>query len=390
MVKTAARAEPARPLVRHRKRRLRTLSPGRRYVELALALGEHVEGLILINRAPWPAREQLRGEIAYGLEALLADADNEWLEAQTRALLTVARDEELSFADEVRACFGVDPRPLEETELRAAHALLDEALPGNGQLAARYQRWLSANEVLADQVERVLKAVSEWFRERTRGFVGLPEGEEVELEIVRNERWLAFSRYLGGLRSRLSYNADLPLPVVDVAHLVAHESYPGHHTEDAWKDLLLVEGQHRVELTVFTAAGIQPVIAEGIAQLGSELLADKESHDVVATFVPGYDAEVGFGVAQARRVLDDLSVNLALLQTRGAGHEELADHAGEWSLQPPERVEQMVRSVETRPFRGSVFCYTEGLRLCREFAGDDPARFKRLLTEQLALSDLRA
>jgi hypothetical protein len=49
---------------------------------------------------------------------------------------------------------------------------------------------------------------------------------------------------------------------------------------------------------------------------------------------------------------------------------------------------KMVRGVETRPFRSSVFCYTEGLRLCRDFAGHNPARFKRLLTEQLALSDL--
>ena len=72
----------------------------------------------------------------------------------------------------------------------------------------------------------------------------------------------------------------------------------------------------------------------------------------------------------------------------GAGHDELVDYAHEWSLQPPGRVAKMVQGVETLPFRGSVFCYTEGLRLCRDFADGDPARFKRLLTEQLALSDL--
>ena len=394
---TAVPAKPVRPLERHRKRRLRTRSPARRYVELALALGEHVDELILISQAPWPAPERSRAEIAAGLEELLADLGNVedeprrgWLEAQTRALLTVAREDELPFEDEVRACFGVEPRPIEEAELRAAHELLDEVLPGEGALADRYQRWLAVSEVVSDEVPAVLGEVAGWFRECTGAFVGLPDGEEIEIEVVTGERWVAFSRYLGDLRSRFSYNADLPLPAVDIPHLVAHEAYPGHHTEDVWKDVELVRAQARVELTIFTSVGIQPVIAEGIAQLGAELLAGEESHEVVARALDGrYDAEVGARVAQGRRVLSELSVNLALLRGRGAGHDELLEYARAWSLQPPERVERMVKGAETRPFPGGVFCYTEGLRLCREFAGDDAARFKRLLTEQLAMPDLR-
>jgi hypothetical protein len=386
-----------RPLERHRKRRLRTLSPARRYVELAQALGEHVEELILISRAPWPASERSRVEIASGLEELLADlgdVEDEprrgWLEAQTRALLTVARGDELPVEDEVRACFGVEPGPIEEAELRDAHELLDEVLPGEGALGDRYERWLAASELGGDEIPAALRGVAGWFRERTRTFVGLPDGEEIKIEVVTGERWVAFSRYLGELRSRFSYNADLPLPAVDIPHLVAHEAYPGHHTEDVWKDVELVQAQARVELTIFTSVGIQPVIAEGIAQLGAELLATEESHHVVAEALGGrYDAAVGARVAQGRRVLAELSVNLALLHGRGAGHDELVDYAREWSLQPPERVERMVKGAETRPFRGSVFCYTEGLRLCREFAGADAARFKRLLTEELALPDLR-
>jgi hypothetical protein len=352
--------------------------------------------LVLIALAPWPAPERSRKEIVGDLEELLADlGDVEdasrrgWLEAQTRALLAVAREDELSLEEEVEACFGVEPRPLEAAELAGAHELLDEALPGGGALATRYERWLGANEVPGDDVAAVIREVADRFRERARAFVGLPEGEEIEVEVVTDERWVAFSRYLGGLRSLFSYNADLPLPTVDIAHLVAHEAYPGHHTEDAWKDAELVQRQGRVEFTVFTSVGAQPVIAEGVAQLGAELLADEQSHGAVAEILAGrYDAAVGFRVAQARRVLADVTVNLILLHERGADQDELVEYAREWSLQPPERVAKMVRGVETRPFRGSVFCYTEGLRLCRDFAGDDPMLFKRLLTEQLALPDL--
>jgi hypothetical protein len=36
-----------------------------------------------------------------------------------------------------------------------------------------------------------------------------------------------------------------------------------------------------------------------------------------------------------------------------------------------------------------VSTYTDGYDLCRDFVGGDPARFKRLLAEQLTPADLR-
>jgi len=292
--------------------------------------------------------------------------------------------------EEVEACFGVKPQPIDEADLRAAHGALDDALPGTGPLADRYHDWLAETELSGERLKAALESMAEHMRGRTRELVGLPEGEEIEIEIVTGVRWVGFSGYLGDRRSRFSYNADLPLPAVDVAHLVAHESYPGHHTEDCWKDVVLVGEQGRVEFTLMLAVGIQPVIAEGIAQLGAELLADAEAHELVAGLVPGYDAGVGLEAARARRVLSDYSTNLTLLHADGASRDELRDWLLEWSLQPPERVEKSLRSLDTRPFRGSPFCYSEGYRLCRAFAGDDPARFRRLLTEQLTPADLTA
>jgi hypothetical protein len=292
--------------------------------------------------------------------------------------------------EEVEACFGVAPHPIDEADLRAAHAALDDALPGSAPLVERYHGWLAETELSGERLKAALEATAEHMRGRTRELVGLPEGEEIEIEIVTGVRWTGFSGYLGSRRSRFSYNADLPLPAVDVAHLVAHESYPGHHTEDVWKDVVLVGEQGRVEFTLMLAVGIQPVIAEGIAQLGAELVADAEAHELVAGLVPGYDAELGLQAARARRVLSDYSTNLTLLHAGGASREELRDWLAEWSLQPPERVEKSLRSLDARPFRGSPFCYSEGYRLCRAFAGDDPARFRRLLTEQLTPADLTA
>jgi hypothetical protein len=40
-------------------------------------------------------------------------------------------------------------------------------------------------------------------------------------------------------------------------------------------------------------------------------------------------------------------------------------------------------------WRSYISTYTAGYDLCREFVAGDPARFKRLLTEQLTPADLR-
>jgi hypothetical protein len=349
----------------------------------------------LVFAAPGLSPQSIpRESLVEGLEALDLDAVDDdrrrrWLEAQVRALSFVASGEQLPLEEEVEACFGISLRPISEEDLRAAHDALDDALPGSGPIGERYHDWLRATELSGERLTAALAATADYTRGRTRDLVGLPDGEEVEIEIVTGVRWVGFSEYLGNRRSRFSYNADLPLPAVDVPHLVAHESYPGHHTEDCWKDGVLIGEQGRVEFTVSLAVGIQPVIAEGIAQLGAELVADAEAHELVATVVPAYDAEVGWKVSRARRLLADYSTNLSVLAAHGASRDELRDWLLEWSLQPPERVEKSLRSLDTRPFRGSPFCYSEGYRLCRAFAGDDPARFKRLLTEQLTPADLQ-
>jgi hypothetical protein len=49
-----------------------------------------------------------------------------------------------------------------------------------------------------------------------------------------------------------------------------------------------------------------------------------------------------------------------------------------------------VEFITDPTWRAYGFCYTEGLRLCRQFVGGDPARFERLITEQLLPSDLTA
>jgi hypothetical protein len=383
----------------------------KRYVELALRLQRHWDELVFGYSGPRELAERVAAEetveparLAADAEAILAELAGSdenrrtrWLAAQTAALLTLARrldGHELPYREDVERSYGVEPEWYPEDEFERVHRELDEALRGSGELRERYSRWLEATALPKEILSEALSATLAEFRDRTRALFGLPEGEEVELRLVGGKRWGGYSEFFGGLRSILHVNTDLPLPSGDLAHFVAHESYPGHHTENAWKEALLVRDQGRLEATIMLATGPEGVIAEGLAQLARDALLGAEAESVTAELLASlgfdYEPNVGARVRSARMLTNDVAANLALMRhERGAGEEELAAYARRWTLQPEERIEKLVAWVCTQPFRGYVVTYSAGLRLAKAFVGTDSDRFKRLLTEQLVPADLR-
>ena len=67
--------------------------------------------------------------------------------------------------------------------------------------------------------------------------------------------------------------------------LVAHEVYPGIHTEHSWKEQLHVREGGRLEESALMV-GTLALIGEGIAELASEILGD-ERERVTAAHVEG-------------------------------------------------------------------------------------------------------
>jgi hypothetical protein len=261
-------------------------------------------------------------------------------------------------------------------------------LPGTGDLRDRYRRWLEQTAVPREQLLPAFRAVLGELRARTEALVGLPEGESLELEVVSGERWLAFNRRLGDLRSLISINTDRPLPAVDLAYVAAHEGYPGHHAHGSWREQALVRERGWVEVTLSMYAAYA-VLSEGIAELGADLVLDDGDQELVAGLGFDYDPEVGATVFEARRLLSTVTSNVTLLvHERGAPLDEATDYMRRWSLEPEDRVQNAVESIRGHPFPGYMHCYPEGRRLCTAFVGGDPARFKRLLVEQLVPADL--
>jgi hypothetical protein len=173
-------------------------------------------------------------------------------------------------------------------------------LPGNGPLAERHRRWQDAIRVPTEKVEPTVAAVIEESREWTRGLVELPAGEGVALETVSDEPWLAFSSYLGDLRSRIAVNVDLPMSAIELLILTIHETYPGHHAERCSKDHLLVRGRGLLEETLVLVPIPQSLVSEGIAGLAPYVLLEGDGGPALAAVM--HDAGIELDLAHALAV----------------------------------------------------------------------------------------
>lgn len=319
-----------------------------------------------------------------------------WLRAQAVGLHTTARrlaGEAIPYVEEVEACYGVRPQAIPEDVFAEAHRRLDEALPGSGPLAERVIAWRESHAVPVELLEPALRSLLDDFRERTDAMFGLPEGEHVELELVSDQPWSGFNYYEGGLRSRVAINTDLPVLSLSLGHLVAHEAYPGHHTEHTRKEVGLVRARDQLEESIFCVGTPQCLLAEGLADLALEVLVAERPEPVIAEHLHPlgirYDAEVAAAVATAGEALADVRANLAVqLNAEGRPVDEVVAYAERWGLLPRARAEKAVQFLTDPTWRAYIHCYVDGLRLCRGWVAGEPARFERLLTDQLVPADL--
>jgi hypothetical protein len=376
-----------------------------RYLLLGLRVGRHVDGIVDAYYGPPQLAVTVEAEppvepraLVAEAEALLDELGDGWLRDQVAGLRTYAgvlAGEPGSYADEVERCYGVRPVHTDETVFSAAHDRLEELLPGDGPPAERYERWQEGIRVPAGQVERMVAAVIEQARALARGLVELPPGEGVVLETVRDEPWLAFSAYLGDLRSRITVNVDLPISAVELLHLTIHETYPGHHAERACKDQLLVRERGLLEETLVLVPAPQSLVSEGIAELAPSLLLEGDGGSALAAIVQGAGIELdlahALAVEQAMQPCRWAEVNAALmLHDAGASETETQAYLERWALMGPKLAAHLVRFLTEPTSRSYVIAYPAGRELCGAYVGGDPERFRRLLTEQVRVSDLLA
>ncbi|HEX4679966.1 MAG TPA: hypothetical protein VH210_12275 [Gaiellaceae bacterium] len=378
-----------------------------RYLELGLRLGKHVDGLVDAYYGPPELKEQVDAEELIPAEQLAADAEalrdalpEGWLRDQVHGCATYAHvvaGADISYSDEVEGCYGIRPAKVSEDVYAAAHAELDELYPGEGSLRERRNAWRDLHVVSGDVTVAALQDLLPLLRSQTGAvLLDLPAGEGVTLEPVNDEPWWAFNYYLGDLRSRVVLNIDVPTTGADLIRLAGHEVFPGHHTEHAVKEQMLIREQGKIEEGIQLVPTPQAVLSEGIAETGAELILDDAAKEEAYAILRRHevtlvDPSLSERIWKAAEPLRTVDLDAALMiHEEGASIEQGQAYLERWNLSTPEQARQKVRFITDPTWRAYVITYSAGRDLCRAYVDGDPAKFRTLLTEHVRIGDLLA
>ncbi|NLU82790.1 DUF885 domain-containing protein [Rhodococcus sp. HNM0569] len=389
----------------------------REYLQLGLSFDRLEEGFVdaytgdpalrrAVDNAPPPdpaalarTARTLRDELA---STNLSHERSRFLDVHLRALECSGRKfagEDIGFVDEVEAYFDVRIAREDEAVYREAHRRMDEVLPGSGPLADRIRAHRAADEIPPERLRECVEAFSSALRDLVRAQYALPEVETVEYEVVGDKPWSGFNYYLGDYRSRVAINSDLKQHMANLPRLIAHEAYPGHHTEHCRKEAGLV-GSGQAEQTLFVVNTPQCLMAEGLADLALGAVVGPGwgawAQEIYADLGLRFDGETAERLSEASAGLLGVRQDAAMmLHDEHRSHDDVAQFLQRWSLTTPERARQQLRFLSSPLWRAYISTYVEGYRLLGTWLDDVPRgsdraeRFRRLLDEPLVPSALR-
>jgi len=391
---------------------------GEQFVRLALEIDKHLPGYVDAYFGPedWKAQvqqdgkqplsdltdqiNQLAKEIsqADGLDAQRRDYLDRHLTAM-RMSVRVLSGEKVSLADEAEALYDVRPEWQEEANFEEAHKLLEEVLPSEGSLRERMLAWKKSLEIPVEKAKELLPIIIKKLRTLTDQKFKLPEGESFTVEFVSDQPWSAYNWYLGNSKSRIDINTDIPMRVSSLPDLIAHEGYPGHHTDLSIKEQKLVDELRYYEFTVALLKAPSAVIAEGIATSALETaLTDEEREEWLREEILPYagmshiDPKRILAVSKAGRKMSRVSGNAAfMLHDQGKSEEEIIQYLQRYNLSSEKEARQTIRFISNPLDRSYTFNYDVGYDLLEElFQGvDRDIYFKRLIEEPVTPSQIR-
>jgi hypothetical protein len=217
---------------------------------------------------------------------------------------------------------------------------------------------------------------------------------------VTKQPWSGYNWYDGGGRSRVDINTDLPVRAADLVNTVAHETFPGHHLEHAWKEADLIERLGRLEASVLLINTPECLISEGLAELGYEFAspAEEEPELLVELFARARlpIAADALAMRAPRRRLRAGRINAALMRhADGVSHDGTLAYLVQVARQAPPLAQKALEFIEHPLWRTYIFVYDEGEALLRRWLdvvpeSDRAARFGRLLHEQLTPTAIAA
>jgi hypothetical protein len=380
----------------------------KRYINLAFSISDHLPDYIDAYFGPeeWVLPKQERKDETIPLlkarsEELLQDLHEEdeletkrktFMIAQVEAMHMATRildGEDLSLEDKIEGLFNITPVKTPESEFLDIHKKLDELVPSGKSLHTRMLSNDKMIEIPKENLEPVFKEIivdlQKWTKERFE----LPSNERFDLQFVNDKAWTGYSEYQGDGLSTIQVNTDIPITLLFAIDFLAHEIYPGHHTEDAIKEAELIHGQGRDELYIILALSPFCVTCEGIAMHARDILLEEDAFVewldekiLPLAKLDHLDARRQLDIENAWRSIRGVGANAVFMHwVEGEKEERIKEYFLKYSLYPQDYVENWVNKWLPHPtFHLYTFNYSQGYDLLTGLANclEVPTFQKRL------------
>jgi hypothetical protein len=376
-----------------------------RYIQLAFGIQEYFPGYIDAYFGPAELKNTEKKsleDLSRAAKVLAEDSKDasRWLQTQIASMQTVLAklsEETISYLEEVRNVYDIEPERVDESHFEKAHTRLDELLEGSGSLFERLEAFRKCFVVPAETLPKVIDAISSELRVRTKKRFNLPSEETFSLEFVSQKPWGGYNWYEGNYRSRIDINMDLPKYLHGLPHLLAHEGYPGHHTEHVLKEKGLCREQGRLEHTLYLLNSPESVQAEGIAESAlDEIMTKEDIKELLIELLPvanvqasKEDIEKLQGFLEAYHLQEYVSSNAALLlHEQGISEKEVLEYLHRYSLNSPASNQKTLEFLKAPSSAAYVFTYTVGKDLVQHCL-QKGVLFEQLLREAYTPSMMR-
>jgi hypothetical protein len=387
-----------------------TLSLGKQFARLSIAIDQHLPGYVDSFFGPEEWKQQVMEEGKIPLQTLTERADTLYsdisqaadFDAQRKAFILREMDamkmslrllsgEKVSLTEEVTALYDVTPQWKPESFFDEAQRELDELLPAGTSLAERLQAWNKTIEITNDQIRDLLPVIVKHLRSLTRAKFNLPSGEDFVLEFVTDKPWSAYNWYRGNYQSLIELNVDLPIAIARLPDLIAHEGYPGHHTEMCIKEEKLINQNGWEEFTINLINAPSCVMNEAIATSALDIIMSKA--DLANWFrdelmpragLMNIDAGRLSAIYNASQKLGIVTGNASfMLHDQKKSQAEIVQYIQRYGLFAEKTAQRSYQFISNPLYRSYTFTYHIGKELLiKLFAkGNRDEYFARLLAE---------
>ena len=366
------------------------------YVKLVLAVGQHDADYVDAYYGPPEWQEEAKAE-NQSLDTILQTAlplksqvdtlnskrsedilqlRHQYLKKQISSLIArveVLGGKKLSFDEEAKAYYDVEPPVFAEEHFKKLVAELETIVPGTGPIPGRVEQYRKQFTIPPDKLDKVLSAAIFECRQRAKKYIILPENETFRLEYVHNKAWSGYNWYKGNNESLIQINTDLPIYLERAVDLAAHEGYPGHHVYNCLLETAFARKFGWVEFTVYPLFSSQSLIAEGTANFGIEVVfpgKERLEFERDKLFpLAGLEKNQAEQYSQVQGLAAKLSYADNEAARRYLNGEISRDDAALWlvhyGLLSPERAQQRTRFFDQ--YRSYVINYNLGLDLVRQY-----------------------